>query len=119
MIELNVRLNKNVAGEFDFDALANLPDIDVADLVEFGFQEWELGIAGAVNDPNAEWQGMPECENQDLSAWKSIRVNFNSEQSMKAFAELLKQPLTENTRSIWYPPAEIGRYADKRYKDAS
>jgi ParB-like chromosome segregation protein Spo0J len=42
MIELNVRLNKNVAGEFDFDALANLPDIDVADLVEFGFDEAEL-----------------------------------------------------------------------------
>jgi ParB-like chromosome segregation protein Spo0J len=42
MIELNVRLNKNVAGEFDFDALANLPEIDVADLVEFGFDEAEL-----------------------------------------------------------------------------
>lgn len=49
MIELNVRLNKNVAGEFDFDALANLPEIDVADLVGFGFDESELGIFSPVN----------------------------------------------------------------------
>jgi ParB-like chromosome segregation protein Spo0J len=51
MIELNVRLNKNVAGEFDFDALANLPEIDVADLVEFGFDEAELGVVPADNKP--------------------------------------------------------------------
>jgi hypothetical protein len=55
MIELNVRLNKNVAGEFDFDALANLPEIDVADLVEFGFDEAELGV-DSTPDTDAEPQ---------------------------------------------------------------
>lgn len=50
MIELNVRLNRNIAGEFDFDMLANLPEIDIADLVEFGFDEAELGVAPDVTD---------------------------------------------------------------------
>lgn len=37
--ELNIRLNKNV-GEWDFDILANLFDID--ELIEWGFKEDEL-----------------------------------------------------------------------------
>ncbi len=38
--ELNVRLNKNVAGEFDFDILAN--EFDADDLMEWGFKKEEL-----------------------------------------------------------------------------
>lgn len=38
--ELNVRLNKNVAGFFDFDILANQFEMD--DLLEWGFTEKEL-----------------------------------------------------------------------------
>jgi hypothetical protein len=40
--ELNIRLNKNIAGEFDMDMLANHFDMD--DLLEWGFEDWELGI---------------------------------------------------------------------------
>ena len=46
--ELNIRLNKNV-GEWDYDILANLFDID--ELVEFGFKEEELEI---MNEPEYE-----------------------------------------------------------------
>lgn len=63
------------------------------------------------------WQGMPEFQQEDLLAWKSVKVNFNSAESLRLFAALVGQPLTENTRSIWYPEAEIGRFADKRYTD--
>lgn len=41
--ELCVRLNKNVAGQFDFDMLAN--EYDARDLVAWGFSEDELGLA--------------------------------------------------------------------------
>lgn len=44
--ELNVRLNKNT-GSFDFDILAN--HFDMEDLIEFGFEDWELGI-GKIDD---------------------------------------------------------------------
>ena len=92
------------------------------DLTAFFFDEEvnALGLPtdGSVSqDPENLWQGMPECTSDDLSAWKSIRLNFGSADALKAFSELIGQPMTENTRSIWYPAAEIGRYADKRYVD--
>lgn len=39
--ELNIRLNKNT-GSFDFDALAN--DFEVDDLLDWGFEPFELGL---------------------------------------------------------------------------
>lgn len=38
--ELNIRLNKNKAGFFDFDKLANFFETD--SLLQWGFEEWEL-----------------------------------------------------------------------------
>lgn len=40
--ELNIRLNKNTAGEFNFDILAN--EFAVPELLDYGFTENELGI---------------------------------------------------------------------------
>lgn len=40
--ELNIRLNKNVAGVFDFDILAN--EFDQTDLIDWGFEPFELGL---------------------------------------------------------------------------
>jgi hypothetical protein len=77
------------------------------------------GPAGTVNDPMAEWRGMPEFQNEDQTAWKTLKVHFKSEEDLKAFAELVGQTVTEQTRSIWYPQAEVGRYADKRYADGA
>lgn len=61
------------------------------------------------------WQGMPEYVHEDLTPWRSIRVHFETREHMEAFAELVGQTVTEKTQSLWYPKAEIGRYADKRY----
>ena len=41
MQELNIRLNKNIAGEFDWDILAN--EFKIPELKEWGFEEFELG----------------------------------------------------------------------------
>lgn len=38
--ELNIRLNKNIAGEWDFDILAN--EFEIPELIEWGFEENEL-----------------------------------------------------------------------------
>lgn len=61
------------------------------------------------------WQDMPEFDQRDLTAEKSLIVNFKSLDDMNRFSELVGQPITTRTRSIWYPAAEIGRYADKVY----
>ena len=50
--ELCVRLNKNIGGEFNFDALANA--FDPADLLDWGFTPQEIGV---FDPAPAEGQG--------------------------------------------------------------
>jgi len=62
-----------------------------------------------------EWEGMPEFSHEDLTPSRSILVHFESAGDAKKFAELIGQSITVNTKSLWYPDAEITRYMDKRY----
>ena len=66
-----------------------------------------------------EWVGMPEFVQDDLQSYKSLIVHFENRGQMEAFSKLVGQTITFRTRSIHYPPAEIGHYADKRYADES
>ena len=61
------------------------------------------------------WRGMPEYNHADLTPWQTINVHFDSLESRQAFAALVGQTITDKTRAIWHPKAEIGRYADKRF----
>lgn len=61
------------------------------------------------------WKGMPEFVQEDQEPFKTIFVHFETRADMEAFAELVKQRITLNTKSIWYPCAEIGRFAGKSY----
>lgn len=65
------------------------------------------------------WQGMPEYSHEDLEPLKTIKVHFESIEDMRKFAEIVEQKIGPQTRSIWFPSAEIGRYANKRYSDES
>ncbi len=66
-----------------------------------------------------EWQGMPEYEHENLEPWKTLYVHFEDRKAMDNFSKLVEQSLTSRTRSIWYPEAEIGRFAGKAYVDES
>lgn len=66
-----------------------------------------------------EWQGMPEFVQEDLAPKKSLLVHFANFEDMQAFAKLVGQTVTERTKSIWYPKAEIGHMVTKRYADGS
>jgi hypothetical protein len=83
------------------------------DLVDLGFDTNTL--ADPV-DPFEEWEGMPEFDHEDKTSFKQIHVHFKNVDDMRAFAKLVKQTITEKTRSIWYPEAEIERMMDKQYK---
>lgn len=63
-----------------------------------------------VNDPQAEWWGMPAFKHRDLTGVQKITVHFASRDDVDRFADLIGQPLTDRTRSIWFPPTEIRRY---------
>lgn len=62
------------------------------------------------------WKGMPEFRQQNLMPDSSVIVNFATEEDRIAFARLIGQTVTRFTKSVWYPPAPIGRIVDKRYK---
>lgn len=66
-----------------------------------------------------EWYGMPEYIHKKMTPEYQIIVSFANREDMKKFAELIKQPITIKTQSVWYPEAEISRYSDKRYIDES
>lgn len=64
-----------------------------------------------------EWEGMPEYKQKNLLSVYSLRVNFNSVESLQAFAKLIGQSITTKTSSVWYPSQEKVTQADKRYID--
>jgi hypothetical protein len=63
----------------------------------------------------AEWVDMPEFDQRDLTSWKSVVVHFATPGDMASFSEVVEQNLTGKTRSLWFPQAQIGRLANKRY----
>lgn len=57
-------------------------------------------------DPRAEWEGMPEFNQEDKTAFRSLVVHFKDQAAVDAFAALVKQTLTEKTKSMRFPPEE-------------
>lgn len=81
-----------------------------------GFDEPEQATLFDVGTSwEKEWQGMPEFVQEDQRPWKTLYVHFENRHDMEDFARLIGQKLTQETRSVWFPEAEIGTYADKRY----
>ncbi len=75
----------------------------------------DLAGAGGEIDMGEEWEGMPEFEHEDKTAFRSIHVHFKDQDAVDEFTKRLKQTVTEKTRFIWYPKIEIETYADKQY----
>jgi len=98
--QANIVANK-AGGSWDWDVLAD--KFEVGDLLDWGFDNWELGV---FEDQDADmdelWEGMPEFENE-AGAVKTVYVHFASMDDVAGFAELVDQPITEKTKSIWYP----------------
>jgi hypothetical protein len=63
------------------------------------------------------WKGMPDYQHEDLTSYRKIIVHFRNEGDVKAFSELVNQELTDKTRFVWYPKADIETMADKRWED--
>ena len=113
--ELNIRLNRNT-GEWNFDVLANNFEID--ELLDWGFENYELGVNTKIDINEEEmWEGMPEYDNEDISPYKTIKLHFRNDNDIKEFAEIIKQKITQDTRSMWHPKLEREIFKDKEYKN--
>jgi hypothetical protein len=80
----------------------------------------QMELFGSADESWREyWKGMPEFEQRDLTPLKQLTVSFETIKDMEEFAKLVGQTITLNTRSIWFPKADIGHLANKRYVDES
>lgn len=69
------------------------------------------------NDWKKEWQGMPEFEQtQTEKPFSQIIFRFANANDLKEFSKLINQPLTDKTKSAWYPQIERGLDANKLYE---
>lgn len=64
-----------------------------------------------------EWEGMPEFDQKNLLPEYSVRVNFACIEDLNKFAELIQQPLTTKTSSIWFPAQTKAVLSNKVYVD--
>lgn len=101
----------NRAGEislrWDSDVLAEMLNRDKASL-EGMFREDELaamlGNAGeSAFDAAAEWEGMPEYENENKKPAAELLVYFATAEDKVSFGDLIGQGVTVKTKEIWHP----------------
>jgi hypothetical protein len=75
----------------------------------------QISLIDAGESWEEAWRGMPEFIQRDLQPFKSLVVHFESRDEMDAFSRLIKQKIGIDTKSIWYPEAEVNRTTNKRY----
>lgn len=117
--EYTVVSHEGAVGGWDWEGLANWEGVGVAELVEWGFESWQLGGAGEGDNIDGLWQGMPEFGQDDLSPHRTLNVHFASDEDAMAFAELIGQRLTDKTKYIWYPKMERADLESLRFIDDS
>lgn len=92
--------------EWDSGVLAGLAD-DGVDLSGMFFPHELAAILEQAGDEILDaadlWKGMPDFDQEDQESWKAIKVHFANQDDYQAFARLVNQTLTPDTKSMWYP----------------
>ena len=89
-----------------------------------GYDDADMGLIMAMfddseegaNSPAEEWQNMPEFK-QDNIAHRSMIVHFTSQEDFAKFVKLMKQPIGDKTKFIWYPEAKRAETVNLRYSE--
>jgi hypothetical protein len=96
--KLTIYLHKGAAGEFDLEML--LKEFDPIKLDSWGMPD--LNIPDVAED---EWKEMPEFDGTPRS-FARVTVLFTCAEDIARFAELVGQPVTKETVSLWFPQKE-------------
>lgn len=67
-------------------------------------------------DWKEHWGGMPAFLQNDLLAQQTVIVNFRNRDDRIAFAKLIEQGITHDTKSIWYPKNVIESGTAKQWR---
>lgn len=96
--------------DWNYDILGDMP----GDFLE----EW--GLDQEEFDPAEHWRGMPEFEQEDKGAFRTINVHFQYQEDVNQFSELIKQTISDKTKFVWFPePPKSESYKEKFYQDES
>ena len=114
--EFVVKDNVNF-GDWDWAMLGN--EWNTIKITEWGLDVWENQDDRNELNAEAEWTGMPEFNNEDLTPKRQLIISFRNEDDIKVFANLIKQNITDKTKSLWYPEAIQEKQFDKLYTDES
>lgn len=109
------------------DPLAAMAEADTDKLTELlaGVETESTGLAEMLeglavpelgeNDPDAEWEGMPEFVHEDKTAFRSLVIHFKNQEEVDKFAASVPDNVTPKTRMVWWSGIEIEAIADQRY----
>lgn len=91
------------------------------DLLLIGFDLGEInGIflerEDGETDADAEWQGMPEFEDQD-PCFRKVIVSFDTPEDVQEFFSIIGQSYTDKTKSVWFPEKEKRDLESMRWAD--
>ncbi len=114
--EFVVKDNVNF-GEWDWAMLGN--EWNTIKITEWGLDVWENQDDRNELNAEAEWTGMPEFNNDDLSPKRQVIISFKTDEDVQLFANLINQELTAKTKSIWFPKVNDLVQKDKQYSDES
>ena len=102
---LNITLNK-IQSNWDFPKLKDLFE----DLNKENFDIEITGFNPELFDDidyKELWKGMPEFKQDGINEYKILIVRFLNKEDYKRFSQIIKQKLTEKTKSIWFPKQDF------------
>jgi hypothetical protein len=86
-----------------------------------GFEKESRAVDSAEKAESAWWydiwRGMPEFLHKDLSAKRTLLINFRNVEDFEEFAHKIGQRIGPRERSVWYPEAPIERETDWLWTD--
>jgi hypothetical protein len=91
-------------------------DLDLIGFDAGAIQNLLLPREEGENDAEAEWQGMPEFEDQD-PCFRRLVVSFDRAEDVDTFFQLIGQQSTEKTKSIRFPARELRDLEGQRWSD--
>jgi hypothetical protein len=65
-----------------------------------------------ADEYETEWRGMPEFNQPDNGAFRQIIISFDDQEGVDKFQALIKQNITNKTKSIWFPPRPTNKVFD-------
>jgi hypothetical protein len=104
---------RGLQSEPDFDlAAVGFADDEVDALLRRSGDET---LGEEVDDPDAEWEGMPEFNSEDQTSFRSLHVHFATAEDVRRFGDVIGQEIPEKAPSIWYPARKMERPSRNPY----